>query len=119
MRPTWISRLWCLQQPPQVIIAILLTLLPASRSRKLALVEDLRSGDSGTSSAPHGLRRAGRFLVAAQIAMAFVLVSASGWMVSSVVILLHQPLGFDPEHLLFASTDLRGPVRSTADRSSR
>ena len=44
--------------------------------------------------------------------MAFVLVAASGWMVSSVVILLHQPLGFDPDHLLFASTDLRGPVRS-------
>jgi predicted permease len=92
-------------------IAILLTLLPASRSRKIALAEDLRSGSSGTSSAPHGLRRAGRFLVAAQIAMAFVLVAASGWMVSSVVVLLHQPLGFDPDHLLFASTDLRGPVR--------
>jgi putative ABC transport system permease protein len=92
-------------------IAILLTLLPASRSRKIALAEDLRSGSSGTSSAPHGLRRAGRFLVAAQIAMAFVLVAASGWMVSSVVILLHQPLGFDPDHLLFASTDLRGPLR--------
>lgn len=97
-----------------VITAILLTLLPASRSRKIALAEDLRSGNSGTSSAPHGLRSAGRFLVAAQIAMAFVLVAASGWMVSSVVILLHQPLGFDPEHLLFASTDLRGAVRSTA-----
>lgn len=92
-------------------IAVLLTLLPASRSRKIALAEDLRSGSSGTSSAPHGLRKAGRFLVAAQIAMAFVLVAASGWMVSSVVILLHQPLGFDPDHLLFASTDLRGPVR--------
>ncbi len=93
--------------------AILLTLLPASRSRKLALAEDLRSGSSGTSSASQGLRRAGRFLVAAQIAMAFVLIAASGWMVSSVVILLHQPLGFDPDHLLFASTDLRGAGRST------
>lgn len=96
------------------IIAILLTLRPASRSRKMALAEDLRSGSSGTLSTPHGLQRAGRFLVAAQIAMAFVLVAASGWMVSSVVILLHQPLGFDPDHLLFASTDLRGPVRSTS-----
>ncbi len=92
--------------------AILLTLLPASRSRKIALAEDLHSGNSGASSAPQGLRRACRFLVAAQIAMAFVLVAASGWMVSSVLILLHQPLGFDPDHLLFASTDLRGPVRS-------
>jgi predicted permease len=91
------------------IIAILLTLLPAARSRKIALAEDLRAGSSGTSSAPRGLRRAGRVLVAAQIAMAFVLVAASGWMVSSVAMLLHQPLGFNPSHLLFASTDLREP----------
>ena len=93
-------------------IAILLTLLPAARSRRTALAGDLRSGSSDTSSAPQGLRQAGRVLVAAQIALAFVLVAASGWMVSSVVILLHQPLGFDPNNLLFASTDLRGPVRS-------
>ncbi|HZY74439.1 MAG TPA: FtsX-like permease family protein, partial [Edaphobacter sp.] len=94
-------------------IAILLTLLPAARSRKIALAEDLRAGSSGTSSAPQGLRRAGRVLVAAQIAMAFVLVAASGWMVSSVTMLLHQPLGFDPDHLLFASTDLRGLEHET------
>jgi predicted permease len=93
-------------------IAILLTLLPAARSRRMELADDLRSGSSGSRSAPQGLRQAGRLLVAAQIAMAFVLVAASGWMVSSVVLLLHQPLGFDPDHLLFASTDLRGPVRS-------
>jgi predicted permease len=92
-------------------IAILLTLLPAARGRRMELAEDLRSGGSGTTSAPQGLRRAGRVLVAAQIALAFILVAASGWMVSSVVILLHQPLGFAPEHLLFASTDLRGSVR--------
>jgi predicted permease len=97
------------------LTAILLTLLPAWRNRKLALAEDLRAGSSGTSSAPRGLRRAGRLLVAAQIAMAFVLIAASGWMVSSVVILLHQPLGFNPDHLLFASTDLRGPARSAAN----
>jgi predicted permease len=94
------------------IIAILLTVLPTARSRRMTLAEDVRSGNSGTSSAPLGLRRAGRLLVAAQIAMAFVLVAVSGWMVSSVVILLHQPLGFDPDHLLFASTNLRGPERN-------
>jgi predicted permease len=95
------------------VIALLLTLLPAARSRQMALAEDLRTGSSGTTSASRGLQRAGRLLVAAQIAMAFVLIAASGWMVSSVVILLHQPLGFDPGHLLFASTDLRGAARGT------
>jgi predicted permease len=95
-------------------IAILLTLLPAARSRRMALADDLRSGSSGTTSASRGLQRAGRMLVAVQIAMAFVLVAAAGWMVSSVVILLHQPLGFDPDHLVFASVDLRGTVRGAA-----
>jgi hypothetical protein len=94
------------------MIAILLTLLPAARTRRMALTEDLRSGNSGTSSSPLELRRAGRLLVAAQIAMAFVVVAVSGWMVSSVVMLLNQPLGFDPDHLLFASADLRGPGRN-------
>jgi putative ABC transport system permease protein len=95
--------------------AILLTLLPAWRNRKLALAEDLRASSSSTTSAPRGLRKASRFLVATQIAMAFVLIAASGWMVSSVVMLLHQPLGFHPDHLLFASTDLRGPVRKATN----
>lgn len=95
-------------------IAILLTILPAARSRRMALAEDLRSGSSGTNSASRGFRRAGRMLVTAQIAMAFVLVAASGWMVSSVVILLDQPLGFDPDHLLFASVDLRGAAHGAA-----
>ena len=98
-------------------IAVVLTLVTAVRSQRIALAEDLRSGSSGTSSAPQGLRRGGRLLVAAQIALAFVLVAASGWMVSSVVILLHQPLGFDPGRLLFASTDLRGPERECNDQS--
>ena len=96
------------------VIVILLTILPALRGRRTGLTEDLRSGSSSSSSAPRGLRRAGHLLVAAQVAMAFVLVAVSGWMVSSVYILLHQPLGFDPDHLLFASTDLRGPEHSAS-----
>jgi predicted permease len=95
--------------------AILLTLLPAWHNRKLALADDLRASSSSTSSAPRGVRRVGRLLVATQIGMAFVLIAASGWMVSSVVVLLHQPLGFHPDHLLFASTNLHGPVRSGTD----
>jgi predicted permease len=96
-----------------VIVAFLLTLLPAARSLRLDLLADLTSGSARSSSASGGLRSAGRLLVASQIAMALVLVASAGWMVSSVFLLLHQPLGFDPDHLLIASTDLRGPVPST------
>ena len=93
-----------------LLVAILLTILPAMRSLRPALLTDLSHGSARTSGS-RGLRRAGRLLVASQIALALVLVASAGWMVSSVFILLHQPLGFDPARLLFASTDLRGPVR--------
>ena len=95
-----------------VLIALLLTLLPALRSLRPGLLRDLTYAGFRSSSGSLGLRRAGRFLVAAQLAMAFVLVASTGWMVSSVFILLHQPLGFEPDHLLIASTDLRGPTRN-------
>jgi predicted permease len=95
-----------------ILIMFLLTLLPALRSLRPALLADLTYGGFRSSSLSFGLRRAGRFLVAAQLAMAFILVASSGWMVSSVFILLHQPLGFEPDHLLIASTDLRGHTRN-------
>lgn len=93
-----------------LFVAIMLTILPALRSLRPALLSDLSNGSTRTSGSK-GLRRAGRLLVASQLALALVLVASAGWMVSSVFILLHQPLGFDPDHLLFASTNLRGPVR--------
>jgi hypothetical protein len=94
-----------------LLVAIMLTILPAMRSLRPALLTDLSDGSARTSGSK-GLRRAGRLLVASQLVLALVLVASAGWMVSSVFILLHQPLGFDPNHLLFASTSLRGPVRA-------
>jgi predicted permease len=85
----------------------LLTLLPALRTLRPSLLIDLtQSGRGGSSSS--SLQRAGRILVTAQIALALVLVSSAGWMISSVQILLHQPLGFAPDHLLLAGVDIHG-----------
>ena len=95
-----------------VVVAVLLTLLPAARGLRPDLLADLTSGSARSSSSSGGLRRASRLLVASQLAMALVLVASAGWMVSSVFLLLHQPLGFAPNHLLIASTDLRGPAPS-------
>ena len=92
-----------------LLIAILLTMLPAIRSLRPSVATDLSNGSVRASgSAP--LRRSGRILVAFQLALALVLVASAGWMVSSVFLLLHQPLGFDPNHLLFASTNLQSPT---------
>lgn len=86
------------------IVTILLTLLPAVRTLNSSLLRDL-AGASRTSGGS-SLRRAGRVLVAAQIAFTLVLVSCAGWTVSSVYSLLHQPLGFAPDHLLMAGVDI-------------
>ncbi len=86
------------------LVTVLLTLLPAARTLDADLVRDLAGG--GRSSGAGSLRRIGRMLVAAQITFTFVLVACAGWTVSSVYTLLHQPLGFEPEHLLMAGVDI-------------
>lgn len=102
-----------------IIVALLLTALPAQRGLRPALLTDLTSGIGRGNSASTGLRRAGRLLVAGQLAMAVVLVAGAGWMVSSLFILLHQPLGFEPDHLIIASTDLRGPVPNASSQPAK
>ncbi len=97
-----------------IVIVLLLTLLPAARSLRPSLLADLTHCSARGISAPAGLRSVERLLVTAQLAIALVLVASAGWMVSSVLILLHQPLGFEPDHLLIASTDLRGPMSNVA-----
>ena len=86
------------------MVTILLTLLPAVRTLQPDLIRDLAG--SGRTSGGSSLRRAGRVLVAAQIAFTVVLVACAGWTVSSVYTLLHQPLGFQPDHLLMAGVDI-------------
>jgi predicted permease len=87
-----------------VSVTILLTLLPAWRTLRPDLLRDIAG--SGRSSAGSSLRAAGRLLVATQVALTFVLLACAGWMVSSVYTLLHQPLGFQPDHLLMAGVDI-------------
>ncbi len=89
-----------------VLITVLLTLLPAWRTLQPSLLRDLSAG--GRASGDRSLRRAGRLLVVAQITLTMVLVASAGWMVASVLVLLHQPLGFEPAHLLIAGVDVHG-----------
>ena len=86
------------------MVTLLLTLLPAARTLQPDLMRDLAG--SGRASGGSSLRRAGRILVAAQIAFTIVLVACAGWTISSAYTLLHQPLGFNPDHLLMAGVDV-------------
>jgi len=81
-------------------VTFFLTLLPAWRTLRPVLLYDLQSG--GRPSAGRSLRFARRSLVVAQLTLTVVLVASAGWMIGGVYLLLHQPLGFAPDHLLMA-----------------
>jgi predicted permease len=85
-----------------VVVVLVLTLLPGRRALRPGILRDLEGAQH--SSAGRSLRLAGRVLVMAQITSALVLVTCAGWMIGSVYLLLHQPLGFAPEHLLMVRT---------------
>ncbi|MCL7970875.1 MAG: ABC transporter permease, partial [marine benthic group bacterium] len=82
-----------------VLTALLFGLVPALRGSRVDLTSDLREGSRGTS----GGRRSTRVrtvLVAAQVALALVLLIGAGLMIKSFATLQGQDLGFDPSDLL-------------------
>jgi predicted permease len=79
-------------------VTFFLALLPAWRTLRPGLLRDLQG--AGRSSAGRSLRLAGRLLVVTQMTFTLVLIACAGWMIGGVYLLLHQPLGFAPAHLL-------------------
>jgi predicted permease len=91
-------------------VTFFLTLLPAWRTLRPGLLQDLQA--AGRNSAGRSLRVAGRLLVVAQLTLTVVLLACAGWMIGSVHLLLHQPLGFAPDHLLMLQAEV-GPDHMT------
>ncbi len=85
-------------------ITLFLTVLPAWRTLRPELIQDLQG--VGRSSAGHSLRLVRRSLVVAQLTLTVVLVACAGWLIGGVYLLLHQPLGFVPDHLLTIRADV-------------
>ena len=85
-------------------VTFFLTLLPAWRTLRPGLLRDLQG--VGRSTAGRSLRFAGRLLVVAQLTLTVVLLACAGWMIGGVYLLLHQPLGFAPDHLLMLEAEL-------------
>jgi predicted permease len=85
-------------------VTFFLTLLPAWRTLRPGLLRDLQG--VGRSTAGRSLRFAGRLLVVAQLSLTVVLLACAGWMIGGVYLLLHQPLGFAPDHLLMLKAEL-------------
>jgi len=86
------------------VVTFFLTFLPAWRTLRPGLLRDLQG--VGRSTAGRSLRFAGRLLVVAQLSLTVVLLACAGWMIGGVYILLHQPLGFAPDHLLMLKAEL-------------
>lgn len=84
-------------------VTFFLTILPAWRTLRPGLMHDLQG--VGRSSAGRSLRLARRFLVVGQLALTVVLVACAGWLIGGLYLLLHQPLGFTPDHLLMLKAE--------------
>ena len=98
------------------VVTFFLTLLPAWRTARLGLLQDLQG--LGRSTAGRSHRLAGRLLVVAQLTLTVVLIACAGWMIGSVYLLLHQPLGFAPNHLLMLEAQL-GSNNLTKDEAQQ
>jgi predicted permease len=85
-------------------VTFFLTLLPAWRTLRPGLLQDLQG--AGRTSAGRSLRFTRRLLVVSQLTLTVVLLACAGWMIGSVYLLLHQPLGFEPDHLLMLKAEL-------------
>ncbi len=93
-----------------IVVTGFLTLLPAWRTLRPGLLLDMQG--TGRSSAGRSLRLTGRLLVVAQLTLTAVLVACAGWMIGGVYLLLHQPLGFAPNHLLMVTVSSGSDILS-------
>jgi putative ABC transport system permease protein len=94
-----------------LLTAVLCGLAPAWYAARADLNEALKTSGKGTTSrGGQGLRS---LLVAAEIAIAFVLVAGAGLMGKSVLRLLEVNAGFDPHNVLTLTTNVWGPRYET------
>ena len=86
--------------------AFLFGLLPAIRASRIDLQASLHGDGRKTAHAPTSVAR--RLLVAADVAMAVVLLVGAGLMIKSVERLLGVNPGFDPDHVLTMQISMVG-----------
>ena len=89
-----------------LVTAFVFGLLPAIRASRIDLRASLQGDGRKTSHAPTSVAR--RLLVAADVAMAVVLLAGAGLMIKSVGRLLGVNPGFNPEHVLTVQISMVG-----------
>lgn len=92
-----------------ILAGVLSGLVPARKCSQSDLLTALQAGQTSTHTSRHGQIRS--LLVTAEVALAFILLIASGLLISSFIRLARSSWGFDPDHLLVVETtnpNLRG-----------
>ena len=87
-----------------LLTGILFGLIPALRSRKVAVVRTLKSGSQNGNSAEAGWNW-GKLLVTGQVALSLLVLFVAGLLVHSLQNIRNVDLGYNREHLLLVSTD--------------
>ena len=99
-----------------VLSALLFGLAPALRAWGVEVFPTLKNDSTTVSSGKQKSRGRG-LLVAAEVAMAVILLTGSGLLIKAFVEGLHRSLGFQPEHLLTAQISLpQSRYKETAKR---
>jgi putative ABC transport system permease protein len=89
-------------------VTVLFAFAPSSHMRRADTFAELKAGGPGRSSDGRSSRTRG-VLVAAEVAMATVLLIGAGLFVRTVIQLLNVPIGFETDHLLTARLTLPRP----------
>ncbi|HET9838674.1 MAG TPA: ABC transporter permease [Candidatus Angelobacter sp.] len=87
-----------------VVTGVLFGLIPALRSRQVAVAPTLKSGAQTGDTASAGWNW-GKSLVAAQVAVSLLVLFSAGLLVRSLSNIRNVDLGYNREHLLLVSTD--------------
>ena len=88
-----------------ILVGLVFGIVPALRTAQIDLRETLNEGSRGSTSGP-GQHRLRGVLVAAEIAMAMLLLVGAGLLLKSFEHLQDVPPGFRPDHLLIADLPL-------------
>jgi putative ABC transport system permease protein len=88
-----------------ILVGLVFGIVPALRTAQIDLRETLNEGSRGSTSGP-GQHRLRGVLVAAEIAMALLLLVGAGLLLKSFERLQDVPPGFRPDHLLIADLPL-------------
>jgi predicted permease len=87
-----------------LVTGILFGLIPALRSRRVAVAPTLKSGSQNGNSAHAGWNW-GKLLVTGQVALSLLVLFVAGLLVRSLQNIRNIDLGYNREHLLLVSTD--------------